>query len=638
MQDNHKQEINTLVGLVYDAALDPRRWPEVFDGVLRLIDDGPSGMDQALFAQGTETGPIAEFVDRHWDAGGNASPASSEDIFLPQEVEVVALLYPHVCRALAIDRKLTEADSVRSGAESLLDNLPIGVATLKSSGEMLSANTIARQLLATGQGVVLSGNHLCAVDKADQCRLMEVIVSVAAGDSGHPAGRALRLRRQGSSLPLSVLVVPAASLNRDTAAETVVLYIAAPDSPAEIPASRLCQLYDLTAAEARLLAALVGGLPLDSIADRFGVSKHTIRAQLKAVYAKTRTRRQSELVRKVLTEPAIFAVQNNNAVVGNNYFSPAEVAADRRHRRLRLRDGRWLGYAEYGAENGVPVLYMHSVTGSRLELPPIDEALAAKGVRVIVPERPGYGLSDGDREHSFLRWAEDIEDLLQYLGLEEAGLAGWSAGGVYAMALARYRPSLFNRAVLISSLCPFDRARDLAGMQPAYRMVLLVSRYSPRLAVPLIQYMIKGIRQNAELYLSRICQHSPEHDRKVLSDPVIHATCVQSMEEAIRGDGRSIMQSLLLLTQPWDMCPEEIQIPIEFWHGDEDGNVPLAMMQRLAERIPGAVLNIQPGSGHFFILEKAVELLARASGRTASQDLVANTGSGSNGAEYFLNR
>jgi len=55
-------------------------------------------------------------------------------------------------------------------------------------------------------------------------------------------------------------------------------------------------LFDLTEAEARLVGELAVGGALPEIADRIGLSHHTLRAQLRAILAKTGVHRQAELL------------------------------------------------------------------------------------------------------------------------------------------------------------------------------------------------------------------------------------------------------------------------------------------------------------------------------------------------------
>jgi len=60
----------------------------------------------------------------------------------------------------------------------------------------------------------------------------------------------------------------------------------------------------LTPAEARLAADLADGLTLEESAERSSTQVATARTHLKRIFAKTRTRRQSELVRLLLRGPS----------------------------------------------------------------------------------------------------------------------------------------------------------------------------------------------------------------------------------------------------------------------------------------------------------------------------------------------
>jgi len=61
---------------------------------------------------------------------------------------------------------------------------------------------------------------------------------------------------------------------------------------------------------------------------------------------------------------------------------------------LRLEDGRRLAFAEVGDPRGEPVFGFHGTPGSSEQLGMVAEAAERVGVRCILPDRPGYGLSD----------------------------------------------------------------------------------------------------------------------------------------------------------------------------------------------------------------------------------------------------
>ena len=72
------------------------------------------------------------------------------------------------------------------------------------------------------------------------------------------------------------------------------------------------------------------------------------------------------------------------------------MEANKLTQQISLQDGRALGYAEFGPPDGFPVFYFHGFPSSRLDwqLVSEDSLLQDLNVRIIAPDRPGYGLSD----------------------------------------------------------------------------------------------------------------------------------------------------------------------------------------------------------------------------------------------------
>jgi DNA-binding CsgD family transcriptional regulator len=75
----------------------------------------------------------------------------------------------------------------------------------------------------------------------------------------------------------------------------VILLLTDLRSPLRPEATQFSAAFGLTAAEAKLAAKLASGVGIDAAASSLGVSRETARSQLKAVFAKTNTRRQAEL-------------------------------------------------------------------------------------------------------------------------------------------------------------------------------------------------------------------------------------------------------------------------------------------------------------------------------------------------------
>lgn len=108
---------------------------------------------------------------------------------------------------------------------------------------------------------------------------------------------------------------------------------------------------------------------------------------------------------------------------------------------IKLRDGRDLGYAEYGPPTGRPVLWFHGTPGASGQVPPAARLTAAqRGVRIIAVERPGVGGSTPHLYQRVLDWADDVQALADALGFDAFGIVAVSGGGPYLLACAYEMP------------------------------------------------------------------------------------------------------------------------------------------------------------------------------------------------------
>lgn len=215
-----------------------------------------------------------------------------------------------VVRALKLHRTLI-GSQIRSQATSIvLDAVPIGIILVNSAARVLQTNRSAQQILSLADGLS-TDNHgaLLAAAPKDTDRLREAIQQVAGAD---PAGGAqpvgvLRLDRPTLAGGWLIAVIPVHARRRaDTVSEIAAIFVTETtgEEPTGIPPQSIERLFGLTPAEARLLIALVDGMGLDEIAERYAVSKNTLRNQLNQVFRKTGASKQSELVRMVLSSPA----------------------------------------------------------------------------------------------------------------------------------------------------------------------------------------------------------------------------------------------------------------------------------------------------------------------------------------------
>jgi pimeloyl-ACP methyl ester carboxylesterase len=270
--------------------------------------------------------------------------------------------------------------------------------------------------------------------------------------------------------------------------------------------------------------------------------------------------------------------------------------------QIKLSDRRALAYAEYGDPAGTPLFHFHGTPGSRLEPHPDSALVAALGVRVIVPDRPGYGLSDFQRGRKLLDWPRDVAHLADALGIDRFTVLGYSGGGPHAMACAYALPERVARAVLVSSPSPLDVPGVLEGMAPMNRQAFAMDR---RLPWPLLRlaYGMQGgsIRRAPERLLDALHKQVPVVDQQVLDDPTFRAGFIEDVREAYRAGTRAHAWESRIMARNWGFHPRDIRVEVQLWQGEKDTLVPVAMGRYLARVIPSCRATVFPDDGHLSI-------------------------------------
>ena len=123
------------------------------------------------------------------------------------------------------------------------------------------------------------------------------------------------------------------------------------------------------------------------------------------------------------------AERGSAMAAGHNVADVLPSLPERSSQVLRLADGRQIGFAEYGDPEGQPVLAIHGTPGSRLMFALTDATARQRRLRIVAPERPGYGLSDFQLQRSLAEAASDLEQCADALGLHRFALSGVSGGG-----------------------------------------------------------------------------------------------------------------------------------------------------------------------------------------------------------------
>lgn len=191
---------------------------------------------------------------------------------------------------------------IRTGREpnapalDFFERLGCGCVVIDGVGHVLEINEYAERYI--GRELALRQGRLAATDPgcdADLQRLIGAALGAAPQNGASPAAAVIH-RDTGHPLVACAASVDGPVPPAYAGARAVVTIVDLDDS-AESPLPSVLQAaFRLTPAEARVAQGIACGYSPEQIAERQNTSPGTVREQLKAVFQKTNTHRQSQLV------------------------------------------------------------------------------------------------------------------------------------------------------------------------------------------------------------------------------------------------------------------------------------------------------------------------------------------------------
>lgn len=275
--------------------------------------------------------------------------------------------------------------------------------------------------------------------------------------------------------------------------------------------------------------------------------------------------------------------------------------------QIQLQDGRRLGYAEYGDPTGKPVFFFQGTPSSRL-IHPDEDLTRSLGVRLVMMDRPGFGLSDFQPGRRLLDWPSDVVEVAELFGFECFSVVGISGGGPYVAACAYQIPKRLAGVAMVSSMGPVDAPGATQGMPSIRRAGVFVGRHAPWLVRPLV-WLTSNPRRNPERFFVRNTTHNPPADQALLTQLAFREMLRASYAEATSTGIQGYAWEVQLVARPWGFRLDEIDVEVHLWHGEEDTSTPPAMARYMAEEIPNCRATFLPGEGHFLLFTHWEQIL-----------------------------
>jgi DNA-binding CsgD family transcriptional regulator len=220
------------------------------------------------------------------ERGFNKGPV--EDHHIPR----LNALRPHLARAALMSARL-RLERARGMAESLtIMGLPSAV--LLGDGKVVAASPLFEKI--DGQIVSRAFGRIAIVDAGANALLSEAIAMLNSSEYQFGA-KSIAVPSDGENAAIVVHLIPVRRSAHDVFGPAMGILVVTPlGSSQALPDDLLNGLFDLSPAEIRAANGLLQGKTIEDLATSFGLSRETIRTQVKAVLAKTGTARQSDLV------------------------------------------------------------------------------------------------------------------------------------------------------------------------------------------------------------------------------------------------------------------------------------------------------------------------------------------------------
>lgn len=259
---------------------------------------GSNGLERGLYASIAGGADGLMFI-----AAQRSARAGDYDL---AEIGAMREIVPHLRRSYRTWLRLRQVEVERQAACKVMEHMSLGFVLVDGDGKLRSASRIAEEEMRHGALLVSDGRVTC---RSPQARKGFQGAVQAAARQRRAVAEQITLERADGSLS-SILVAPV----RDeamAAAHTgglAMISIRGRECK-ELDAAALGRSFDLTPAEARLLAALASGERLPAYARRQGIAVTTAKTHLKALFEKVGERRQADLIRRAVSDPFLRAAE-----------------------------------------------------------------------------------------------------------------------------------------------------------------------------------------------------------------------------------------------------------------------------------------------------------------------------------------
>lgn len=267
------------------------------------------------------------------------------------------------------------------------------------------------------------------------------------------------------------------------------------------------------------------------------------------------------------------------------------------------------------------VVLCHPAPGAGVFDPDPEQTLA-RGITLLAVDRPGYGQSEplpATHWPSVSSAADDLATALDRAGSGPVGVAGWSAGGRVALALAARRPDLIDRVAIIGTPAPHEQ---VPWIPPEQQAMLDQLRGLPAETVraALLQQLAALIPRDPGDSSALSLLAASDADDAALARPGARPRLARMLEAAFAQGATGLASDIAGYSlHPWGFALHEVQAKTLLLYGAKDPVAGTRHGTWWQKHLPNARLEVVPGAGHLLILTMWQRILSHLAPHTKRQ-------------------
>lgn len=202
---------------------------------------------------------------------------------------------------------MANAGALSASLTALLENGRSGFVQLDRRGRILEANDRAREILMERDGLCDAGGALAARMPAETAELQRLLANALPPYGATAAGGSMKITRARTRTPLVLEICPVRAERTERRARDVAALVLLVDPAARprIDPGFVSAVLGLSPAESRVAVDLASGRTVAGIALELGCADSTVRTHVRRVYRKLGVRKQTELVRRIMSLQAL---------------------------------------------------------------------------------------------------------------------------------------------------------------------------------------------------------------------------------------------------------------------------------------------------------------------------------------------